>query len=381
MEDKKSIESKNVWRKSRESIKKVKRKKKDMQSILNLPTAYKKLTPTARKRFDSIFSFQLNTGKMVVPESMKPWAKKQFGSVAKLEKQPILKVNNKIMFEGALFNKLRADRPMSKGKPPSTKELLDRAKKEPFADVEANTPEDTFGRLYGKSEISASNVAKYDAIHGLIIFNKANPLAFTKEETIDHFNAALSWIAAAQSENPKAKFPVIGWNCLWKAGASLVHGHMQVLVGIEEAYAVQELWRFRSTQYEYQTGKSYWEELFKVHESVGLGKKKKGIKMFASLTPKKEKEVTIISQEADEVLFTTIHKVLESYKGMGVNSFNVAVMLPPKGKKDLDTIVKIVDRGSLESQTTDIGIAELYLQQSVIGSDPVKVWREVKKAL
>ncbi|MBR9692435.1 hypothetical protein GOV07_00710 [Candidatus Woesearchaeota archaeon] len=351
-----------------------------MRSVLDLPTTYKKLSPAARKRFDSIFSFNLDEGRMVIPKSMKPWAKKQFGSVAKLEKQPILKVTNEVVYEGALFNKLRADRPIQSAKSITQKELLALAKKGPFGDVEANTPEDTFGRLYGRSEISASNVAKYDALHGLIIFNKADPLAFTEAETIDHYNAALSWIAAANSEHPDAIYPVIGWNCLWKAAASLVHGHMQVLVA-KEPYAAAKLWKEAATTYKKKYKKDYWKELFAVHESLGLGVEKKGVKVFASLTPKKEKEVMLLADDADEAFFSALFRVLKCYRELGVDSFNVAMILPALKGKGLPAIARIVDRGELDARTTDIGIMELYLGQSVVSSDPAKLWAKLRRFL
>ncbi len=349
-----------------------------MQSILDLPDAYRTLTPSWRKRFDAIFTFSLAEGRMVVPDSMKAWAKRQFGSVRKLERQPILKVTNNVLFEGALFNKLRADRPLHATGTVQKEELLAAAAKEPFAKVEEQTPEDTFGRLYGRSEVSASNVAKYDALHGLIIFNRADPLGFTRREVIDHFNSARSWIAAAQTEYPDAKYPVIGWNCLWKAGASLVHGHLQVLVG-QTPYAVHILWRERAAWFNARTGRDYWRELFAVHERLGLGERRGAVRLFASITPRKEKEVVLLSRDADEELFSTIYDVLRAYRKLGVASFNVVAFLPPR--PGFDTIVRIVDRGPLESRTTDIGFAELYLNQSVVASDPAKVWRVVKRCV
>jgi len=349
-----------------------------MRSILDLPEAYRALSPVARKRFDSIFSFSLDEGRLVVPDSMRAWARRQFGSVRKLERQPILKVTDQVMFEGALFNRLRADRPLHATGTVKKSELLAAAAKEPFADVEAKTPEDTFGRLYGRSEVSASNVAKYDALHGLIIFNRADPLGFTRREVVDHFNAARSWIAAAQAEYPDAKYPVIGWNCLWKAGASLVHGHLQVLVG-KTPYATHTLWRERAAWFNARTGRDYWRELCAVHEHLGLGATRGAVRLFVSITPRKEKEVVLLSRSADEELFSVIYDVLRAYRRLGVVSFNVVAFLPPQ--QGFDVIVRIVDRGPLESRTADIGFAELYLHQGVVASDPVKVWRVVKRCV
>jgi len=351
-----------------------------MRSVLNLPQAYRKLGPAARKRFDSIFAFSLDEGRLTVPDPMRPWAEKQFGSVAKLERQPIIKITDTVMYEGALFNKLRADRPMHNEASVTRDELLAAAAKEPFSDVESNTPEDTFGRVYGRSETSASNVAKYDALHGLIIFGKADPLAFTERETVDHLEAAMAWIAAAQAEHPDARFPAIGWNCLWKAGASLVHGHLQVLLS-RTPYAAPLRYKERSDAYRRKTKRTYWDTLFAIHRDLGLGAERKGVRIFASLTPRKEKEVVLLAERADDALFSAVYRVLDAYRALGVESFNVALLFPPTNGswKSFPVIARVVDRGPLNARTTDVAFVELYLAQSVVSSDPAKVWAAVKR--
>lgn len=346
-----------------------------MKSILDLPEAYADLSPGGRRRFDTIFSFQREEGRMLLPESMKEWVKRHFGSTRKVEHQRILRITNKVLFEGSLFNALRAHRPEHRQRVEKAA-LLHQARQEPFAHPEANTPEDTFGRLYGRSEVSASNVAKYDALHGLIIFNNPDPLGFTEREVVDHFNSALAWIAAAQTEHPEAKYPVIGWNALWKAGASLVHGHLQVLVAEQEPYATLQFWREAARRYARRTKKEFWQEWYKVHETLGLGGTWRNVRVFASLTPKKEKEVILLCEEADEVLFRTLYKVLATYRRLGVESFNVVMMF-----HDGRVITRVVDRGLLASRTTDVGVMELFLNQGVVASDPVRVWKRLAPSL
>jgi hypothetical protein len=354
-----------------------------VESILDLPGAYEHLSPEQRQRFDSLFSFSLDTGRLVVPEAMRPWATQQFGSYEKLEEQAILRVTNKVSLEGALFNRLRAERPMQRGAPVDRGELLATAAKEPFADVMRNTPEDTFGRIRGKHETTASNVAKSDALHGVVVFDNADPLAFTEEETVSHFNTALAWIGAAHLHHRDAVWPAIGWNCLWKAAASLVHGHLQVLLA-KEPYAAMLANRRNAEEYERKFGKGYWDELFNVHKELGLGAKKEGVKCFSHLTPKKEKEVLLISDAADERLFGAIFRVLAALRDdLGVESFNLAMLLPPLGGAwpKFPVVTRIVDRGSLATRTGDLAFIELYLGDAVVASDPVKVWEAVKRRL
>jgi len=353
-----------------------------VESIVDLPTVYAALSDEQRRRFNSLFSFSLETGRLVVPEAMRPWTEKQFGGYEKLQEQAILRVTNKVSFEGALFNRLRAERPMQQGVPVNKEELHATAVKEPFADVLRNTPEDTFGRIRGKHEITASNVAKSDALHGIVVFDNWDPLAFTEEETVSHFNTALAWIGAAYLNNKKAVYPVIGWNCLWKAAASLVHGHQQVLLA-KEPYAAMLANKRSMMDYKEKHGNDYWDALFRIHQELGLGEEKDGVRVFAHLTPKKEKEIVLLCDASTDALFRTVHRVLVALRDdLGVESFNLAMLLPPLGHAgEVPVITRIVDRGGLASRTTDLAFIELYLGDAVVSSDPVKVWVAVKQRL
>jgi hypothetical protein len=39
---------------------------------------------------------------------------------------------------------------------------------------------------------------------------------------------AKQWFAKAHAYDPAARYPYLMWNCLWRAGGSIVHGHMQM---------------------------------------------------------------------------------------------------------------------------------------------------------
>lgn len=353
-----------------------------MESIVDLPGAYAALSPESRRRFDSVFSFSLETSRLVVPEAMRPWAEKQFGSYEKLEEQVILRVTNKISLEGALFNQLRAERPMQVGAPVNKEELRAVATKEPFADVMNNTPEDVFGRIRGRHEVTASNVAKADALHGVVIFDNWDPLGFTEEETVSHFETALAWIGGAYLHHPDAIYPAIGWNCLWKAAASLVHGHQQVLLA-REPYATMLANKRHAAAYKVKVGADYWDALFRIHQELGLGAEKEGVKVFVHLTPKKEKEVVVLCDEPNEALFRVVYRVLAALRDdLGVESFNLAMLLPPLGRAgEWPVVTRIVDRGALASRVGDLAFVELYLGDAVISSDPVRVWGAVRRAL
>ena len=55
-----------------------------------------------------------------------------------------------------------------------------------------------------------------------------NPLDFSMEIIKDAILVANEWIINSQLEDPLARYPLILWNCLPRAGASQFHGHLQV---------------------------------------------------------------------------------------------------------------------------------------------------------
>ncbi len=169
------------------------------------------------------------------------------------------------------------------------------------------------------------------------------------------------------------------WNCLWKSGASIIHGHMQVLLAKNRHYGSIEKLRKFSLDYEKETGQNYFEEFINAHKAIGLGFESKKTAILAHLTPKKEKEVIIIGDNLKTVS-EHIYKVLKAYKTMGVESFNVGVYLEPVDKSwKLPIIARIVDRGALFKKTVDIGAMELFAGTNIIGSDPYKIISEIKK--
>ena len=44
----------------------------------------------------------------------------------------------------------------------------------------------------------------------------------------DHLDTARRWGEAALADDPAARYLFLMWNCLWRAGGSIVHGHMQM---------------------------------------------------------------------------------------------------------------------------------------------------------
>jgi hypothetical protein len=372
------------------------------RQIGDLGEYVKGLSENEKTVFYRIFDVQTVTGQLVVPESMRGWVESRFGGVCAVQTQRIVKITNLITLEGALFNPLRGARPLDVVSQEDVRAAIERTRGGPFCHPEEMTPEDVFsaeaakegaaGRVRGKYCITASNVAKYDGYHGLVIFDEHNPLCITRDRVRDYIATALRWAKAAHNADTDAKYFFLMWNCLWRGGASIVHGHMQMTLGRGMHYARVEHWRRQAMLYRLAHGTSYFDDLYQAHAALGLATQIGKTRVIASLTPVKEKEVLLISPTRwidNDDFKDAISIVLQTFIGsLGVQSFNLALFQRPidvaetmrawdgaPGWEDWDgfpAIVRVVDRGDLHARAADIGCMELYAS-SVISSDPFSV--------
>ncbi|RLI04348.1 hypothetical protein DRO26_04775 [Candidatus Bathyarchaeota archaeon] len=348
--------------------------------ITNLTKIVDALPPNERKLFQRIFDVEETLGRIILPKTMYGWVKERFGDTKVVEEQKIVKVTNLVTMESSLFNELRSLRPIQVEKKSSIKIL---AKEEGciFCNPTKNTPTDVFGRVRGRHCITASNLTKYEGLHGVVIFKKHNPLELSFEEISDCIDVSFRWFKKANKVDKKAVYPFFMWNCLWRSGASIVHGHVQVALS-RKPYSKVEHLRKVSENYQKKFGSDYFEDLFKVHSFLGLGFLDGKTKIMAYLTPVKEKEVLLTSPRMDMELKKSIYKVFLCYRKLGVESFNLCVLMPPLKVKDdwknFPVVVRILDRGKLFDRTSDIGAMELY-GSSVISSDPFRLVEAIRK--
>jgi len=232
----------------------------------------------------------------------------------------------------------------------------------------------------GAHGITASNVAKYDAYHGVLVFDDHDPLATMDAGVIrDRLVTARRWAERVNEEDPAARYYFLLWNCLWRAGGSIVHGHMQMTVTAGMHYPKVELLRRRSLAYDEQHGRDYFDDLWLVHEALELGDERDGARVFASLAPVKESEVVIVGRPGDDErsLAGAIAHVVAAYRSRGVVSYNLALLLPPLSADGNDwrrfpPQARLVDRGDTANKTSDIGGMELYAA-AVVAGDPFRL--------
>jgi hypothetical protein len=385
-------------------------KPNDNATIDQLPAM---LTPELRPLAEQLFEIVETEGVIVPPPEMEPWLARTFGSVEATLRQRIIRVTNRWTFEGATFNPLRSRRPGSGATQSAThapaqagplelpSELRDRiaaTEGDDFCDPEHRTPADSFGRVRGRHVVTAANVAKAEGWHSVAIFDRHDPLAIDAALIADLLSVAGAWTQRAHEAENDARYFFLLWNCLQRAGASLLHGHAQITLSTKMAHARVELWRAAAARYRQETGGDYFAALVAVHAALGLAVPvaDSPVRLFASLTPAKEREFVLLADPwrddgnggqtlALESLAEPLAAALEvMLHTLGVRAFNVAIFGPPLPGDPraaewagFPLVARFVDRGNPLAPTSDIAALELF-GSSVIASDPFDVARSLR---
>ncbi|MBI3976742.1 MAG: hypothetical protein HY331_01025 [Chloroflexi bacterium] len=355
-------------------------------AIADLDLIVAALPPAQQAVFRRLFHISVTEGSLVPPDEMRPWITKLFGSVEATLHQRIVKVTNLTTFEGSLFNELRARRPIESRITENLIEEVEKSKGDPFCRPEQGTPADVFGRVRGKLSVTASNIAKYDGFHGVIIFTEHDPYHFSAESVVDAVDTALEWGRRAHAVDPAARYFFFMWNCLWKSGASIIHGHAQVSLSRDMHYARVEHLRRVALDYRRRYDADYFSDLYRAHQAVGTGFQIGSVRAMAYLTPIKEKEILLVSDRLDDAMKKAVYAALECYRQrLGVTAFNLVLYMPPIAPADEDwshfpIVARLVDRGEPMNRTNDMGAMELYAS-SVIASDPFHVARVLQSCM
>ncbi|MCL5998845.1 MAG: hypothetical protein M1546_22720 [Chloroflexi bacterium] len=349
--------------------------------IADLPDLIARLPRDQRARFERIFDVQLEHGHLVLPDSMREWTVHRFGSPQDVEHQAIVRVTNTHTWEGAIFNPLRGRRPMLTRSTTHTAPVEDI-----FADPARNTAADTFGRVRGAHCITTSNIARWDAHCSVLIFDQADPLAFTREHLRDYFRTTVQWAERAHQDDSSARYLIWTWNGGTAGGASVPHAHAQLGLARHKHYAMVEGLRRAALAYRSRYGTTYFDDLLAVHDDAGLGFHAAGQRGFVSLTAVRAKDTWIMGQAFDDTLADALHHVLRAYVDhAGMRGFDVAVLMPPlfpaaqqpgtfgaPGAEDwagFPVIARVVDRGHPDALSSDVGAMDIFAQR-VIPDDP-----------
>lgn len=363
-----------------------------MTSILDLPSLIGELPGPARERAERLFRVEVAEGTADPPPEMHAWLEQHFGSVEAVRRQAIVRVTNRWTLDGSLFSTLRGRRPIQGGSRGTHAEQVRETLGGPFCDPEAQTPAESWGRVHGRHAITGANAAKYDAHHGVMVFDEHDPLRFGPERVTEMLNLGREWAERERATDPAAVNYLLIWNCGQRAGGSVVHGHAQMLLGRGAHYPRVERLRRDALAYAAATGCPYLEDLVACHRDLGLliGERP-GTSILASLTPVKERELLVIgapgTDEREPPFAEAVARTVVAFRDvLGVQAFNLALERPPIGDGPADgweqigPVVHLVDRGDPGSRASDIGAMELYAA-AVVGADPFDIAERLRPAL
>jgi hypothetical protein len=360
--------------------------------IERLPELIGALPPEARAAAERLFAVSRTEGEVVPPPDMVPWVERTFGSVAAVRHQRIVRVTNRWTFEGAVFNPLRARRPGAGGSSdegalaPELRARIEGALGDDFCDPEHRTPAESIGRIRGRHVVTAANVAKMDGWHTLLIFDRHDPLRIDRDLLSDLLDVAQTWIARVRERDAGACHCFLCWNCLWRAGASQVHGHAQLLLSHEMPQSKVALWAQAMQRYRVETGSGYFADLIGVHQALGLAGRDGAGVWLASLTPIRDCGIDILLPAVGDPgmlplrsLAVPLARLLETMRmQMGVTAFNLAIFGPPLGGnpawEGFPLVARFVARGDPLATAADVAAMELF-GSWVIASDPFAVAR------
>jgi hypothetical protein len=333
---------------------------------------------------DRLYDIGVATGRTDPAPEMAEWLRRSFGSVDAVREQRLVKITNRATLEATLFAPLRGRRPAD-GPTGGAEDLaaeIAATSGDPFCEPETGTPADAFGRIRGTRVVTGANAALADAHHAVLVFDRHDPLAIDADLVADVLATGRRWAERARADDPDAANYLLIWNCLWRAGGSIVHGHAQALLGRGRHYARVERWRRDVASYAAIHRASLADDIAAVHRDLGLAVDQDlGVTVFAHLTPIKEREVIVSGppglDEREPAFVGAMADVLLRLRDrLGTRSFNVALWRPPLGEargwERIGPMVRIVDRGDPGSRASDIGAMELY-GTPVVGSDPWEV--------
>jgi hypothetical protein len=364
-------------------------------TIVALDKVVSGLSSEDRRRFDRLYDWVTSTADVFPPPAMEGWIANAFkylaptkeGVLEAIRHQKIIHVMNKATGQATLFNAIRSQRPIEAKAATDLETEIEGARgKCSFCKPLEQTPANTFGRIGRKT---CANVATYDGYHGLVMFEDHSPLRFRHDdfkvdEVADLIQTSRQWADKCHAEDPAARFFFLMWNCLWKAGASIIHGHAQMTVGRKFHYGKVERLRRDALNYQRQTGADYFSDFVAIHESLGLVARWGSVAAVSHLVPAKEREIILVTDRFDNPdLPQALWKALKVYAAQDVKSYNLAVYMPPLGQADPDwrgfpVLVHLVDRGDPAAKTADVGAMEMYAS-AVVSSDPFAVAEAMKK--
>lgn len=309
---------------------------------------------------------------------------------ADLQQQLLIETYNSWSHQRSVINIARAMRPQPLADLATIQaDIASTYKKDPFCLYETETPPNKFGRFYGKYHITSGNLFSSAKQHGNLIALEHSPLvAPTGDEFSDRYEVFDKWREAAYAASKgEDVYSSIIENRLRKAGSSIDHSHSQMALRSGRHEGEMEEYLAISHWYGYQKGENYFDDLFRVHQLLGLGVEAGNLRAFPSLIPVKDAEVIVFADRFDSQERQLLFKIYDYYMNvLGAKAFNFIMGFKPLGYDGRDwgrvpaVIARFINRGDPTAKNGDIAGFELA-KTSITSTDQFQVNKILKEAL
>ncbi|XP_068678167.1 uncharacterized protein [Montipora foliosa] len=362
--------------------------------------------------FNRIFRVSMKSSKMAVPKSFEAKLTRWFHlpddtndeqSIKRAELQTVVRVFDRWTCNQTCFNAARALKPLNNGEenPVSSMDVSDGSKVPgcDFCSPFDYTAADLWGRLENDSGLTASNVAKYDALHSMVVFKEHLPSHWNKTKLADMLDLCTEWFGITHKNNSQAIYPIMNWNCRARAGASQHHGHCHMLLAENFHYGQWEQLRQAAKLYSWEhPGFDYFDDLVAAHRNLGLAKTFGDACVFAHLAPYCGYEFKAVSWNFDDNFKQAINEAVEAliFK-FGSKCFNLCIHFPPlengklrkfeaeeevknscleTGEVAMPFIAHLVDRGGVQSSSSDVCGMRIY-GSAIVNEDPFSIAQQL----
>lgn len=342
-------------------------------------------------KFISIFTIDARKASLSLPSTfqtkVKGWLANNEQLYQEVFDQDVIHIISEFTHEHTVFNPLRDKRPVSPPKEPENSYfstlLKESSENCDFCNYKDYTAEHTFGRVESKHSFSASNIFKIDTLHALLALKKHDPLHWKLEEFLDLFQLVNTWIAKANKNFPNAHYPGVVWDVLPKCGASQVHPHLHVVLDQQRYPGVVETWRRGAQEFYQQHNSNYFSDLVAVYTALNLTVTYGTAVAFASLVPRKDHEIVVMSETASSDFYILLYFVLRGLiDDVHKMCFSMGIALPAvnvaEGK--LPAYARVITRGYVTDIRADISSLEMFLATNV-NIDPYKTIEIVRNSM
>ncbi len=321
-----------------------------------------------------------------------PISKKETSRKTEIRLDPLTKRQVRIL-EGKNFN-------------PTKPDLADLIKKSldlgcPFCSENLDSQTPTFpsdiipeGRIRKGEAILFCNAFPYEEYSAVCAITKKHfiPLnEFDKVMLSNAFQACQEFIKYIFLKDPEAKFSSINWNYMPTAGASLIHPHLQPIVGTLPTNYQKSVFN-NSLRYITENGRTFWEDL--IVEEKKLDERFIGVRdnvyWIASYAPKGVSEIIAIlpnricitdlsNDDWDELCIGLLNTFAYLHKS-GYHSFNLSIFSERQNSAHFRVNLSIVPRLNFSAilGTNEINYFHIMHNESLTRIKPEEICYELK---